>query len=80
MTEKVYEIFRMLNTIPRPSHHEERVADFLCQYAENLGLEYERDKENCVVIRKPATPGHENAEPVVLLNHMDMVAVCDGTC
>ena len=29
----------------------------------------------CVVIRKPATPGHEGAEPIVLLNHMDMVCV-----
>lgn len=74
-TDKVFELFRTLNSIPRPSHHEEKVADFLCQYAEGLGLEYDLDKENCVVIRKPATPGYENAEPVVLLNHMDMVAV-----
>lgn len=79
MTDKVYELFRKLNNIPRPSHHEEKVSEFLCNYAESLGLEYDRDKENCVVIRKPATPGHENAEPIVLLNHMDMVAVDDGT-
>lgn len=79
MKERVYELFRKLNSIPRPSHHEGKVADFLCQYAEELGLEYDRDKENCVVIRKPATPGHEDAEPVVLLNHMDMVAVGDGS-
>lgn len=78
-TDKVYELFRKLNSIPRASHHEEKVADFLCQYAESLGLEYDRDAENCVVIRKPATPGHEAAEPVVLLNHMDMVAVGDGS-
>ena len=51
------------------------MADFLCQFAEQLHLEYERDKENCVVIRKAATPGHEGAEPIVLLNHMDMVCV-----
>ena len=74
-TERVLSIFHELNKIPRPSHHEERVADFLCQFAERLHLEYERDKENCVVIRKPATPGHEGAEPIVLLNHMDMVCV-----
>lgn len=79
MIEKVYELFRTLNSIPRASHHEEQVADFLCRYAESLGLEYDRDAENCVVIRKPATPGHEDAEPVVLLNHMDMVAVGDGS-
>lgn len=74
-TERVFSIFSELNQIPRPSHHEGKVADFLCQFAERLHLEYERDKENCVVIRKPATKGHEGAEPIVLLNHMDMVCV-----
>ena len=74
-SERVFSIFHELNQIPRPSHHEERIADYLCRFAERLHLEYERDAQNCVVIRKPATPGHEGAEPVVLLNHMDMVCV-----
>ena len=74
-TERVFSIFHELNQIPRPSHHEERVADYLCQFAERLRLEYERDKENCVVIRKAASRGYEGAEPIVLLNHMDMVCV-----
>jgi dipeptidase D len=74
-TKRVLQIFKELNQIPRPSHHEERVADYLCQFAQRLHLEYERDAQNCVVIRKPATKGHENAEPIVLLNHMDMVCV-----
>ena len=74
-TERVFQIFKELNQIPRPSHHEERVADYLCQFAQRLHLECERDAQNCVVIRKPATKGHENAEPIVLLNHMDMVCV-----
>ncbi len=74
-TERVFQLFKTLNQIPRPSHHEERVADFLCHFAEQNHLAYERDAQNCVVIRKPATQGHENAEPIVLLNHMDMVCV-----
>ena len=72
---KVYEIFKKLNQIPRPSHHEEWVADFICQYARDLRLDYKRDAQNCVVISKPATKGHEDAEPIVVLNHMDMVCV-----
>ena len=51
------------------------MADYLCKFAERLNLEYERDNENCVVIRKAASPGYEGAETVVLLNHMDMVCV-----
>lgn len=73
--DRVFSIFRELNQIPRPSHHEERVADYLCQFAERLHLAYQRDKENCVVIRKPASKGYEGHEPIVLLNHMDMVCV-----
>ncbi len=74
-TERVFQLFKELNQIPRPSHHEERVADYLCQFAEKNHLAYERDQQNCVVIRKPATKGYESAEPIVLLNHMDMVCV-----
>lgn len=73
------EIFAQLNAIPRPSHHEERVADYLCNFAKAHGLRYQRDKENCVVIEKDATPGYEDATPIVILNHMDMVCVAkDG--
>lgn len=74
-TERVFSIFSELNKIPRPSHHEQRVADYLCQFAKRLNLAYERDKENCVVIRKPASKGYESHEPIILLNHMDMVCV-----
>ena len=39
-TERVFQIFKELKQIPRPSHHEERVADYLCQFAERLHLPY----------------------------------------
>jgi len=74
-TARVFQIFKELNRIPRPSHHEEQVADYLCRFAERLQLDYRRDAQNCVVISKPASAGHEAAEPIVLLNHMDMVCV-----
>ena len=74
-TERVFQIFKELNQIPRPSHHEEQVADYLCRFAQRLNLSYERDAHNCVVIRKAASKGHETATPIVLLNHMDMVCV-----
>jgi len=72
-----YEIFRQLNHTPRPSHHEEQVADYLCQFAQSHGLVYSRDAHNCVVIRKPASAGCEKALPIVILNHMDMVCVAE---
>lgn len=72
------EIFRQLCDIPRPSHHEEAVADYLCHFAEERGLSYDRDERNCVVIRKPATAGYEDRETIVILNHSDMVCVADA--
>lgn len=75
MAKSFYDLFNDLNHIPRPSHHEGKVADYLCRFAEEQGLKYRRDAENCVVIEKPASPGCENADPVVILNHMDMVCV-----
>lgn len=75
MSKSFYDIFAELNSIPRPSHHEEKVADYLCDFAKERGLKYRRDAQNCVVIEKPASPGCENADPVVILNHMDMVCV-----
>ncbi len=79
MKKTFYDIFSELNGIPRPSHHEERVADYLCRFAEEHGLKYRRDARNCVVIEKEASPGCEEADPVVILNHMDMVCVAkDG--
>lgn len=71
------DIFRQIRTIPRPSHHEERIANFLCQFAEDHSLTYRRDDHNNVVIEKPASPGYEDHETVVILNHMDMVCVSE---
>lgn len=54
-TERVFQIFKELNQIPRPSHHEERVADYLCRFAERLNLLLKRlaaqphDVENIVL-------------------------------
>lgn len=75
--DQVFDIFRQLNAVPRPSHNEGKAADWLCAFAAKLGLDCDRDANNCVVIRKPASKGYEDHEPVVILNHMDMVCVAD---
>ena len=75
--DSIYQLFRELNNVPRPSWHEEKVADWLCQFAESNALDYQRDDHNCVVIRKAASPGKETCEPVVLHAHMDMVCMAE---
>ena len=71
------EIFKQICKVSRPSHHEGNIADYLCNFARERGLDYSRDERNCVVIRKPASKGYEDKEPIVILNHTDMVCVSD---
>ena len=78
--QDVWQNFYQLTQIPRPSHHEEQVRDFLAQFGKDLGLETIVDDVGNVIIRKPASPGMEKRHGVILQAHMDMVAQpLDGT-
>ncbi len=69
----VFRYFEELCAIPHPSFHEERIADYLVDFARSHGLEYYRDELHNVLIKKPATPGMENAPALLLQGHTDMV-------
>lgn len=71
----VFEQFAKINQIPRPSKHEEKMIEFLKDFGESRNLETNVDKTGNVIIRKPATPGYEDRETIILQSHMDMV--CD---
>ena len=71
--ESVWKHFAALCRIPRPSKHEERVRDYLVQWATGQGLESIIDRGGNLIIRKPASPGRENASGVILQAHLDMV-------
>lgn len=65
--------FADLNEVPRPSKKEERVTHFIKTYGDKLGLETSVDEIGNVIIKKPASPGMENREKVVMQAHLDMV-------
>lgn len=65
--------FAALNEVPRPSKKEERVIAFMREFGEGLGLPVRVDAVGNVFINKPATPGLEDRETVVLQSHLDMV-------
>ena len=69
----VWEQFDAITRIPRPSKKEERIIDFLINFAQINSLDWQRDQIGNVVIRKPATEGYENRPTVILQSHMDMV-------
>ena len=65
--------FADLNSIPRPSKHEEKVCAWIVEWAREKGLEVKQDQVDNIIIRKPATPGMEDRKIVVLQSHVDMV-------
>lgn len=71
--ERVFYYFEKLTQIPRCSYKEKEVSDYLKSVGEELGYETIQDELNNIIIRKPATPGYENSEGVIIQGHMDMV-------
>jgi len=71
----VLQEFLKIAEIPRPSHHEERIAKYLYGWAQQHGLAVEQDSLGNIIIDKPATPGCENVPRVLFQAHMDMVCI-----
>ena len=65
--------FDTILTIPRASKDEERMRNHIVESADRLGLAHHADAVGNVVVRKPATPGHEGADITILQSHLDMV-------
>lgn len=66
--------FRTLCNTPRPSGHEAQLARTIVDWASERGMSHDFDAAGNLLIRKPASPGHEQAPGVVLQGHLDMVA------
>lgn len=71
--QEVFRFFAEVNKVPRPSKHEEKMIDYLRNFAATRGLECKVDEVGNVLIKKGATSGYENRKTVILQSHMDMV-------
>ena len=71
--ERVFHYFREISDIPRESHNEKAISDYIYNFGKKLGLETKQDDMLNVYIRKPATKGYENKPGIILQGHMDMV-------
>ena len=69
----VFHYFEEICRVPRPSKKEEKIRNYLVDFAKAHALEYKVDEAGNVLISKPATAGMENLKKVVLQSHMDMV-------
>jgi len=71
--KEVFRYFEDLTRIPRESGNEREVTDYLIAFAQKHGLEWFRDEELNVLIKKNASLGYENHPGVILQGHTDMV-------
>ena len=71
--ENVFYYFEQLAAIPHGSRNTKQISDYLVSFAKEQGLEYYQDEANNVVMIAEATKGYENAEPIIIQGHMDMV-------
>ena len=73
----VWNIFDQITKVPRPSKKEEKIREYLVNFAKEHGIEYKTDAIGNVAMFRPATKGYENAPRVILQGHMDMVCVAN---
>lgn len=71
--QPLFNYFEQICQVPRPSKKEEKIRNYLLDFARENGFEAKTDDAGNVLILKPATPGRENSPVVILQTHMDMV-------
>ncbi len=76
--EHLWRHFQSLTQIPRPSGKEAAVREHIIQLADEQGCDHRVDAAGNLVVYVPATQGYENAETVIIQNHLDMVTVKTG--
>ncbi len=69
----VWNFFNQILTIPRPSKKEEKIQQFLLDFAKNHKLSAKKDSAGNILIYKPASSNKTNSPTVVIQCHMDMV-------
>jgi dipeptidase D len=69
----LWKYFDAIRKIPRESGNETAAAEWVISVAKELGCEYEKNKIGNVIVRKNASPGHEDARTITLQCHLDMV-------
>ncbi len=69
----VWQYFEEICKIPRLSKNEDKIREYLLDFANKNNLDAKEDEIGNILIVKPASPGMENRKTVVLQSHMDMV-------
>lgn len=69
----VWNHFAEIARIPRPSSHEEKIREYILNFARQKGLECKEDQAHNIYVSKPASKGMEDRQGAILQAHLDMV-------
>ena len=78
--QAVFHFFEELSAIPHGSGNTKAASDWCVAFARERGLEVYQDQANNVIIIKEAAPGYEEADPIILQGHLDMVCEKAADC
>lgn len=78
--KSVFGFFEQMCAIPHGSGNTKAISDWCAAFARERNLEYHQDADNNIIIIKEATPGYEQAEPIILQGHLDMVCEKEPGC
>lgn len=76
----VFHYFEEICSIPHTSFHEKQLSDYCAEFARKKGLSFTQDAMGNLFIAADATHGYEDAEPVIIQGHLDMVGEKDLDC
>ena len=62
----IWKNFYALTQVPRPSGHLEKIQQFLLDFGKQAGVYAVKDPAGNIHFRKPATPGMENKQGIIL--------------
>ena len=78
--ERVFYYFEKLCSVPHGSGNTKQISDLCVGFAKELGLKYRQEACNNLIIWKDGSCGYENAAPVILQGHIDMVCAKTEDC
>ncbi len=71
--ELVWKHFEAICQIPHPSHHEEKIREYVMAELKRMGYSPVEDEAHNIYAAKAATSGMENRKGIVIQAHLDMV-------
>jgi len=69
----LWKYFAEISDIPRPSKQEAAILEYIKQFADVRGLRWQQDEIGNLLVHRPGSGGGEQADPVMLQGHVDMV-------